>query len=192
MNLKLSVFGIALVLIALVGIASAGSVCYGGSCSQSTTPTATTTQSSPCGWNPITNVAFPTNPSGCPEMPRLPHEFGGCLIINGAPAPEGTVVCVWGEGVAGTCLQVGAGGCFGQGTFDPKLTATGIKTDGGMINVKESTPLKFTCWMYDQEWACRVCSGSTCLSYWPFHSGHYTTITLTANVDEPGCELCED
>jgi hypothetical protein len=177
-----------LVAVALIGSAAAAS-CAGGSCGTAYTPV--TTQESGCGRVPVVNVAFPNNPTGCVEMPRLPHEFGGCVIVNGKPAPEGTAVGVWGDGVAGTFLQVGPNGCFGQGTFDQKLSATGIKTDGGMINVPEGTPLKFTIWMYDQEWACRVCSGSTCLSYWPFHSGHYTPITLTANVDEPGCDGCD-
>lgn len=187
MNLKLSVFGIALVLIALVGIASAGSVCYGGSCSQSTTTTATTTQSSPCGWNPITNVVFPTNPSGCPEMPRLPHTFGGCLYLNGAPAPEGTAVCVWGEGVAGTCLQVGSDGCFGRGTFDQKLVATGIRAPGGMINVKEGELLRFSCFVENEEYECRVCVNGNCLGFYPFHSGHHTVVTLNAAIPVDCC-----
>lgn len=169
MNAKLCTLGIALVLIALVGTASA-------TC---------------CGGMPIVNSIFPDNPRDCAELPRIPHTFGGCLLINGAPAPEGTVVCVSGSGVAGTCIQVDGNGCFGLGTFDPKLTATGVAVPGGMINVREGELLRFSCWYENNEYSCRVTVGSTTLSYTPYHSGHHTTVTLTSNNiptgDCPGC-----
>lgn len=164
----------ALLIAAMVGIASAGSC--PGSCPNV---------------NPLTNSIFPLNPSGCAEMPRLPHTFGGCLLINGKPAPEGTVVCIFGNGVAGNCLQVGQGGCFGLGTFDQKLQATGISVPGGVQNVREGEPLYFSCWYENNEYSCRVTTGSTTLVFTPFHSGHHTVVTLTSNNiptgECPGC-----
>lgn len=149
-----------------------------------------TAMASCCG-NMITNSIFPLNPNGCAELPRLPHTFGGCLLVNGEPAPAGTVVCVSGSGVAGTCIPVGPDGCFGLGTFDIKLSATGISVPGGMINVPEGTPLKFSCWIDNIEYSCRVTTGSNTLSYYQFHSGHHTSVVLTTNNVPTGpCPGC--
>lgn len=141
-----------------------------------------------CG-NPfaVSNVVFPLNPAGCVEMPRIPHTFGGCLMINGEPAPAGTVVCIYGTGVAGNCIEVSPGGCFGLGTFDAKLQATGISVPGGMVNVREGELLRFSTFVDGKEYPCRVQVGSNSLTFWPYHSGHHTVVTLSARVPVSCC-----
>lgn len=137
-----------------------------------------------CGGSGVYATIFPFNPSGCAEMPRLPHSFGGCVYINDEPAPEGTRVCVAGNGVTGNCIAVGPGGCFGMGTFDEKLVATGIPVPGvGMVNVPEGTDLQF----YVNGERARVCVGSSCQWTTQFHTGHHTYITLNITVPEPCC-----
>lgn len=134
------------------------------------------------GWG--SQTIFPFNPSGCPELPRLPHTFGGCVYINDKPAPLGTHVCLTGQGVAGSCVNTDASGCFGIGTFDEKLVATGIPVPGkGMINVKEGTELSF----YVNGERARVCIGSICRWTAQYHTGHHTLISLYLTVPEPCC-----
>lgn len=135
-----------------------------------------------CGSVP--NYIFPFNPPGCAELPRIPHTFGGCVYINDKPAPLGTHVCLTGQGVAGSCVNTDASGCFGIGTFDEKLVATGIPVPGkGMINVKEGTELSF----YVNGERARVCVGSTCRWTTQYHTGHHTLISLYLTVPEPCC-----
>lgn len=133
-----------------------------------------------CPCNGVSNTIFPFNPSGCADMPRLPHTFGGCALINGEPAPIGTYVSVSGNGVAGNTINVNANGCFGMGTFDPKLMATGLSTQNGMINVQEGTDLRF----YVNGQGARVCIGSTCSWFTQYHTGHHTYVTLLLEVPE--------
>lgn len=135
-----------------------------------------------CGSVP--NYIFPFNPPGCAELPRIPHTFGGCVYINDKPAPLGTHVCLTGQGVAGSCVNTDASGCFGIGTFDEKLVATGIPVPGkGMINVKEGTELSF----YVNGERARVCIGSICRWTAQYHTGHHTLISLYLTVPEPCC-----
>jgi hypothetical protein len=138
-----------------------------------------------CGSGGISATIFPFNPSGCPELPRLPHTFGGCVYINGDPAPDGTRVCVAGNGVAGNCIGTNTAGCFGMGTFDEKLSATGIPVPGvGMINVQEGTPLSF----YVNGERARVCIGSSCQWTTQYHTGHHTFVSLYLTVPEGCCQ----
>lgn len=132
----------------------------------------------------VYNKIFPMNPTDAPELPRIPHTFGGCVYINDKPAPLGTHVCLTGQGVAGSCVNTDASGCFGIGTFDEKLVATGIPVPGkGMINVKEGTELSF----YVNGERARVCVGSTCRWTTQYHTGHHTLISLYLTVPEPCC-----
>ena len=136
-----------------------------------------------CGSGGISATVFPFNPSGCAELPRLPHTFGGCVYINEKPAPAGTHVCVAGQGVAGNCIDTNAAGCFGLGTFDAKLVATGLPAPGGMINVQEGTELMF----YVNGERARVCVGSACRWTTQYHTGHHTYVSLYLTVPEGCC-----
>ena len=182
MNRYTTLFALSLIVV-MCGMAAAGSCC-GDACEY--TPAITPSKSTQCtgisGGMP--NIVFPFNPAGCAELPRLPHEFGGCVYIDGVPAPAGTLVCVSGQGVTGTCMDIGANGCFGQGTFDPKLMVTGIAVPGGMINAQEGTDLSF----YVNNQKARVCVGSYCGWTVQFHSGHYTSVVLTLTTTEPCCD----
>ncbi len=133
------------------------------------------------GWG--SQTIFPFNPSGCPELPRLPHTFGGCVYVNGEPAPEGTRVCVSGQGVSGNCIETDAQGCFGQGTFDQKLTAQGIGVPGGMLNVPEGTQLWFTV----NGIRAKVCIGSSCVTTLQYHTGHHNQVTIYVTVPVSCC-----
>lgn len=138
-----------------------------------------------CGNNGLSATIFPFNPAGCPEMPRLPHTFGGCAYIGDTPAPEGTRICVMGEGVTTDCISTGPDGCFGLGTFDPKLTATGVPVPGiGMFNVKEGTDLQF----YINGERAKVCTGTSCMWTTQYHTGHHTQIILKIAAEQPCCQ----
>jgi len=132
----------------------------------------------------VYNKIFPMNPTDAPELPRIPHTFGGCVLINDRPAPEGTQVCVVGDGVRPDCITTDATGCFGRGTFDLKLMATGYPVPGkGMINVKEGTQLYF----FVNGHQARICLDDTCYSTIQYHSGHHTVLTLSITVPETSC-----
>jgi hypothetical protein len=64
--------------------------------------------------NVYNKIFLPMNPEDAPELPRIPHTFGGCVLINDRPAPEGTQVCVVGD-VSADCITTDANGCFGRG-----------------------------------------------------------------------------
>lgn len=136
-----------------------------------------------CGSGGTYATIFPFNPSDAPQLPRLPHTFGGCVYLNNEPAPMGTRVCVSGTGVAGNCIETNAAGCFGMGTFDEKLSAQGISVPGGMINVPEGTQLWFT--VNGQR--AKVCQGNTCVSTLQYHTGHHTYVSLYLTVPEGCC-----
>lgn len=130
------------------------------------------------------NKIFPLNPQDAPELPRIPHTFGGCVFINDKPAPEGTRVCVYGEGVKPDCITTDSNGCFGRGTFDLKLMATGYPVPGrGMINVKEGTQLYFLV----NDHMARICIDGNCYSTIQYHSGHHTILTLSVTIPETAC-----
>lgn len=156
--------------------------CSWGSCGTTTTQATVTevvaVETTSCQDNGNQNTIFPFNPSGMAEMPRLPHTFGGCVLIGGAPAPAGTVVCVRGPNVLENCLILDGSGCFGRGTFDPKLTAQGTPVIGGMVNIPEGSDLSF----YVNGEKARVCIGDTCRWSTQYHTGHYTEITLRVGV----------
>lgn len=175
---------------ALVGLASAGKIIYGPApsgpvvtscsiksscCSPHQTYTPPPYRQTTC-CDPIPakkNTVFPINPTGCPEMPRMPHSFGGCVYIDGMPAPEGTVIEARGKNVnPSTSVLTLTSHCFGQGPFDPKLIVQGVPVPGGMLNVPDGTDITF----YVNGEKAQVCENGRCQTYYTFHSGWHTNL----------------
>lgn len=111
------------------------------------------------------NTIFPMNPSGCTEMPRVPMTFGGCVYIDNIPAPVGTIIEVRGTNVKPNSIILGSY-CFGQGTFDEKLTAQGTPAMGGMVNIPEGSTLSF------------YVNGIKCKETASYHSGHHLNMNF--------------
>lgn len=103
------------------------------------------------------------------EVPKLPHEFGGLVLIRNKAAPRGTVVTAVGEGTQCTPAVTDCTGKFGYGTFDSKLIVMGKRVGGVYVNPREGTPLSFyvngkRAWVYaNGQWS----------QEFPYRSGGY-------------------
>ena len=67
-------------------------------------------------------------------IPLIPCEFYGTLQINGLPAPEGTMVKAFMNGVERGSLATTISGKYGDdGAFDPRIIVAGTESDPGQV-----------------------------------------------------------
>jgi hypothetical protein len=83
-------------------------------------------------------LALAVSPAYADEAPTIPHAFYGTVEINGSPAPVGTEVEAWGEGVAtgvdqNPIVTTAQGEYGGSGSFDLKLLVWGNIADGATV-----------------------------------------------------------